>query len=323
MHDNEHADRNIPNRKDELLSIGKTYYFIILFYNKMSSDCEKIFLENNNVGRFNVAIGQKECGKSYLTSHFLYYNLKREKHKNYHLVIPNFRGDKSSNYSFLENYKNDKNCNIYIYSALNNELLEKVTKSYEKQYTFFLIDDGSGLLMSNKNEKFLSDLLQLCTCTRHNAGITIFFNMHSSKRILMPSLRQNIDNLFVFDTSYDLLDTIYKEWFKIKFRDFDAFLDMYENSVLNVENGCFYFNGKSKSFDLNVKNWDILKINLQKITNNDTKKNDKEDEKNDKEDEKNEKDTKKCTDNSKSSQKILDMIIKSGIKRKKISYSII
>ena len=120
--------------------------------------------------------------------------IKYGDHKIYgaiHFVCPVFEGEQNGSYNFLHNQKQ-----VLVYKHYSEAVSKAVDKSRQSKRTLFLIDDGTSELMQNNDKTFIL----LISTTRHYAGLTLWANVHSCKKILSPVCRQNLDFLFLYHT---------------------------------------------------------------------------------------------------------------------------
>ena len=193
----------------------------------METDNEIKFLDDNiKSGRFILAIGGKGGGKSHLLTSFLKYHLFHDTYKYIHFVCPCFHGEADDQYAFL---KDQKNVNIY--------------KHYEKRISVIVDID--------------SELLHLITTARHYKSCTLYFAVHSCKKILLPIVRQNIDHLFIYKIiNAGLLRDLYDEYFSMQFEKWQNFKDFY-NKATSEKYSCIHFSIHFEGIDSHVKHWDI------------------------------------------------------------------
>ena len=215
----------------------------------METDNEIKFLDDNiKSGRFILAIGGKGGGKSHLLTSFLKYHLFHDTYKYIHFVAPCFHGEADGQYDFLKDQKN-----VNIYKHYEKRISVIVDKDRQKGKTLYLIDDASSELISNID----SELLHLITTARHYKSCTLYFAVHSCKKILLPIVRQNIDHLFIYKIiNAGLLRDLYDEYFSMQFEKWQNFKDFY-NKATSEKYSCIHFSIHFEGIDSHVKHWDI------------------------------------------------------------------
>ena len=215
----------------------------------METDNEIKFLDDNiKSGRFILAIGGKGGGKSHLLTSFLKYHLFHDTYKYIHFVCPCFHGEADGQYDFLKDQKN-----VNIYKHYEKRISVIVDKDRQKGKTLYLIDDASSELISNID----SELLHLITTARHYKSCTLYFAVHSCKKILLPIVRQNIDHLFIYKIiNAGLLRDLYDEYFSMQFEKWQNFKDFY-NKATSEKYSCINFSIHFEGIDSHVKHWDI------------------------------------------------------------------
>ena len=216
---------------------------------------EKKFLDDiSKNGRFILSIGSKGSGKTYLMMAVLKYCLQNNIYEAIHFVCPSYEGEQNNSYDFIKNQKH-----IQIYQRYNEGVSKKVDISRRKKKTLFLLDDASGELLYNID----ATLIQLITTTRHFKGCTIYLACHSCKRILTSIIRQNVDSLFIYKIiNMKLLNDLYDEYFsqfKDKFKDFKSSYLIWTKEKYS----CIHFSLHDEGIDVNVKNWNILKNQIE------------------------------------------------------------
>ena len=215
----------------------------------METDNEIKFLDDNiKSGRFILAIGGKGGGKSHLLTSFLKYHLFHDTYKYIHFVAPCFHGEADGQYDFLKDQKN-----VNIYKHYEKRISVIVDKDRQKGKTLYLIDDASSELISNID----SELLHLITTARHYKSCTLYFAVHSCKKILLPIVRQNIDHLFIYKIiNAGLLRDLYDEYFSMQFEKWQNFKEFY-NKATSEKYSCIHFSIHFEGIDSHVKHWDI------------------------------------------------------------------
>jgi len=234
-------------------------------YDNLIQDHEKFFLDDTQTGRFIVAIGQKGGGKSYVMTSFLKHVLSTGYYKNVHFVCPCYSGEASNSYDFLRNQKH-----VQIYKNYSEAVSKRVDADRRKGPTLFLIDDGTSELINNVDSAFIN----LITTNRHFKKCTIYIAVHSSKKAMVPVVRNNIDHIFIYKiANVKLLEDLYYEFFSMLFENFKHFKHFYLEAT-REKNTCIHFSIHQDSLDLdiNVKNWNINKekdnIKLKPTQNN-------------------------------------------------------
>ena len=215
----------------------------------METDNEIKFLDDNiKSGRFILAIGGKGGGKSHLLTSFLKYHLFHDTYKYIHFVCPCFHGEADGQYDFLKDQKN-----VNIYKHYEKRISVIVDKDRQKGKTLMLLDDASSELISNID----TELLHLITTARHYKSCTLYFAVHSCKKILLPIVRQSIDHLFIYKIiNAGLLHDLYDEYFSMQFEKWQNFKDFY-NKATSEKYSCIHFSIHFEGIDSHVKHWDI------------------------------------------------------------------
>ena len=234
-------------------------------YDNFIQDHEKFFLDDTQKGRFIVAVGSKGQGKSYLMTSFLKHVLSLGYYKNVHFVCPCYSGEASNSYDFLKDQKH-----VLIYKTYSEAVSKRVDTDRKKSPTLFLIDDGTSELINNIDPSFIN----LITTNRHFKKCTIYIAVHSSKKAMIPVVRNNIDHIFIYKiANVKLLEDIYYEFFSMLFETFKHFKQFYLEST-QEKNSCIHFSihQEHADLDINVKNWNINKekdtIKLKPTQNN-------------------------------------------------------
>jgi len=224
------------------------YLYIMNNYDNFIQDHEKFFLDDTQKGRFIVAVGSKGQGKSYLMTSFLKHVLSLGYYKNVHFVCPCYNGEASNSYQFLKDQKH-----VLIYKSYSQSVSKRVDADRKKAPTLFLIDDGTSELINNIDPSFIN----LITTNRHFKKCTIYIAVHSSKKAMVPVVRNNIDHIFIYKiANVKLLEDIYYEFFSMLFEKFKSFKDFYVETT-KEKNSCIHFSIHQDGIDINVKNWMI------------------------------------------------------------------
>ena len=221
------------------------------------SDNEEAFIKDNaKMGRFILSLGKKNSGKSYLMMSYLKYALYHKIYGAIHFVCPVFEGEQNGSYNFLHNQKH-----VLVYKHYSEAVSKAVDKSRQTKRTLFLIDDGTSELMQNNDKSFIL----LISTTRHYAGLTLWANVHSCKKILSPVCRQNIDFLFLYHTpNIKLLNDIYDEYLSLLFDNFKEFKGFYLET-LKEEHSCILYSTHFSGLDINVKHWNINENQIENL----------------------------------------------------------
>ena len=219
---------------------------------ELTKDNEVEFIEDNEkAGRFILAIGSKGGGKSHLMTSFLKFHLLENTYEYIHFCCPCYGGEADDQYAFLKDQKQ-----VLIYKHYNPKISALVDKDRQKGKTLFLIDDASSELISNID----TGLLHLITTARHYKSCTLYFAVHSCKKILLPIVRQNIDHLFIYKIiNAGLLRDLYDEYLSMLFNKWQEFKDFYNNATAEKYT-CVHFSIHFKGLDVNVKEWEINRL---------------------------------------------------------------
>jgi len=211
---------------------------------------EKFLNDTTKTGRFILSLGSKGSGKSYFLLLYLRYCIYNNLFERYHLILPMFESEQNDSYGFL---KNQNHC--FIYDGYSPKVVQLVEKERLKYKTLFIIDDASAELVKNLNDQ---TFLKLITTTRHGKGCTVFACVHSSKRILAPAIRQQIDYLFLYKVSNKkLLYDIFEEYASMTYDKFNEFMRMYREAMETNYNAVL-FTIHSQYIDNSINTWDLL-----------------------------------------------------------------
>jgi len=243
-------------------------------YENLISHHEDLFLEDTKTGRFIVAFGGKSGGKSFTMTSYLKYVLSTEYYKYVHFVCPCYKGEASDSYAFLKNQKH-----VQIYKSYSESVSKRVDADRRKGTTLFLIDDGTSELINNIDPTFIS----LITTNRHFKKCTVYIAVHSSKRAMMPVVRNNIDHILLYRiANVKLLEDVYYEFFSMMFQSFKDFKQFYTNAT-SEKNTSLHFSLHMNGIDPYVRDWNINKqkqdIVLKATTNKHKTKKDEEEKK--------------------------------------------
>ena len=225
-------------------------------HNKMEDavlmDHEPDFLdEMRKEGVFNLAIGAKGSGKTYLMMCLLKYALMNDLFKYIVFVCPSWAGEADDQYAFLENQKH-----VLIYKHYSEKVSIKVDQLRQKGRTLFLIDDASGELLKRMD----NTLIQIITTTRHFKKCTVYIAVHSARKILAPIVRQNINNLFIYKIlNMKLLQDIYEEYLSTYFDRFSDFKRWYLYYI-KEKHACMHFGLNTHGLDGFVNSWRVVKL---------------------------------------------------------------
>lgn len=213
---------------------------------------ENQFIEDTFTnGRFILSIGSKGTGKSYLMTRYLKSALYLDVFQRIIFICPAYDGEQDNQYDFLKDQKR-----VEIFKDYNEKVAKYVDKARRKEKTLFLIDDGSGLLLQNFDTTFA----QLISTTRHFGGLTIYINVHSAKRILVPFIRVNIDYLLFYKTTNaNLIKDVYEEYLSLTFDSFQEFKTVYLKCV-SIKHNALLFTIHSPIIDANVIEWEFPKM---------------------------------------------------------------
>jgi hypothetical protein len=172
----------------------------------------------------------------------------------YHLILPNYGGERSNAYAFLNGRKN-----VFVYDKYHEVVTKKVLNTMHKKRTFFGIDDASSAFSTVPDETFR----QLATCNEHYKKCCVYICVHSSKRVLSPIIRQQITALFLYKISnMKLLKDIYDEYFAIGM-EWKDFYDTYQSNVLNNERNALMYSLEGHHELEGIKNWTIMSLEMK------------------------------------------------------------
>ena len=219
---------------------------------EITKDNEVEFIDDNiKAGRFILAIGSKGGGKSHLMTSFLKFHLLENTYEFIHFCCPCYGGEADEQYKFLKDQKQ-----VQIYKHYVPRISALVDKDRQKGKTLFLIDDASSELISNID----TGLLHLITTARHYKSCTLYFAVHSCKKILLPIVRQNIDHLFIYKIiNAGLLRDLYDEYLSMLFDKWTDFKEFYNNST-SEKYSCIHFSIHFQGLDVDVKDWEINRL---------------------------------------------------------------
>ena len=220
--------------------------------NSIEKDNEVQFIEDNEkAGRFILAIGSKGGGKSHLMTSFLKFHLLENTYEYIHFCCPCYGGEADDQYAFLKDQKQ-----VLIYKHYNAKISTLVDKDRQKGKTLFLIDDGSSELISNID----TGLIHLITTARHYKSCTLYFALHSSRKVMLPIVRQSVDHMFIYKIiNAGLLRDLYDEYFSMLFNKWQEFKDFYNNAIAE-KYSCIHFSIHFKGLDIGVKDWEINRL---------------------------------------------------------------
>jgi hypothetical protein len=213
---------------------------------------ERTFLNDTcKNGRFVLSVGMKESGKTFCMMAYLKYVLYYNVYKSIHCVLPQFGKEQNDSYDFLKTQKH-----VLIYKHYNESISKLVDKDREKGRTLFIIDDATGELVKNIDQK----LIDLITTTRHAEGLTVWICVHALAKVLDTIMRFNIEYLFLYKVgSAVLLKAIYDEYFSLIFlrlRDFKR----YHRQSTRIQYNCLSFNALKSVVDNTVKDWQFVQF---------------------------------------------------------------
>jgi len=232
---------------------------------------EEAFIKDNvKRGRCSIFLGMPETGKTFLALKWLVYSLQHNIYNEYHLVLPMFEHEENKSYDFLLPHK-DK---VFIYKKYSEIVALKVDKLREKKKIMFMIDDATHGLMN----KIDSTLVGLCTTSRHsrNGGLTVFLVVHCAKKVIPPTIRQNLKYLFIYriDSAELLQKTVYDDFVSLQYKknekdfidflkDYSAVVDKNRYGVMliarNVDVDLAEQSG-SCYLDFNVNKWELFNL---------------------------------------------------------------
>ncbi len=223
---------------------------------------ESKFLEDNaKNGRSIMSLGIPESGKTFVALKYIKHSLQTNRYDEYHCVIPQFDTEQNNSYAFMKNYKEK----IFIYNQYHAVLSERMDNLRKKKKIMFFIDDATAELLNNVDTTFI----KLWTTTRHssNIGLTMWIVLHSAKKAVPPSIRQNLKYLFIYriESAELLEDTIFKEFLSLQYtkndKKFIDFVKDYSQVMDNNEYGCVLV-ARKMGIDFEVNSWNLLKFEL-------------------------------------------------------------
>ena len=219
---------------------------------------ENYFLEDL-AKAFIISIGAKRQGKTYLMVRALAYAIDNNMFEEYHLVFPQFSGERSGAYDFLKGRKN-----VFIYDKYHEVLTQKILKVFKEKHVFFGIDDASGEFMNNLDTAFC----KLATCNEHQKKCTIWLCVHSAKKILSPLIRQQASFIFMYRISnMKLIQDMYEEFFSTEFGHFKEFYEIYNQNVRqydevdekgNKKRNAIVYSLEGKHDFEGITNWELI-----------------------------------------------------------------
>ena len=214
------------------------------------TDLENEFINDlQENGRFILSVGCKGAGKSYVMMSFLKFALYHEMFEFYHFVCPVYDGEQSGSYDFLKTQKH-----VQIYKSYSEKVSKEVDKSRKKGKTLFLIDDGTGQLINNFDQTFLT----IISTTRHFHGCCVWACVHAMKAVLKPCIRYNVDFLLMYQcSSQGLIEDLFEIFLSRKLKKFAVFDQLFDQ-VMAEKNSCILYDGKSQQIDCNVKYWGFV-----------------------------------------------------------------
>lgn len=224
---------------------------------------EKDFISNLKKGRIILSLGTKGSGKTFLLLQYLKFALANNIYQQYVLILPAFSVEKNDSYAFLRAHLKS-NKNLFIFEGYDPVISEQFIARQKKNKldTLFVIDDASGEQMFNIDP----DLKELITIARHILGDGAFWLLaHSSKKILSPFLRSNIDIIILSNlTSAKLLNDIYEEMLSLIMQHKD-FIQIFKDDVKAIEYGAIYINLRAGKIDSKVKQWKLVSTDRKNI----------------------------------------------------------
>ena len=212
--------------------------------------------------RISVCVGAKGGGKTFLLLQYVKFSLMSNRFASYHIVLPSFTDEESGQYDWLT-----KHSNINIYTAYSPIVTERVKRDAAKNSkagdkTFFALDDAThnGVDLNGDHE-----FLEMITTSRHRK-IQIFLIFHSLRSVIVPTIRANIDYLFIFRISNNrLLNAVYEEYFSM-FKEFNGkpreFASFYIDQIYEREHGCLFLDTVRHQYSPNVPDWQVMSLEM-------------------------------------------------------------
>ena len=214
---------------------------------------EDNFLKELGNGVFVCAIGAKRSGKTYMLTKYLMYAIKNNMFEEYHLVLPQFKGNERSHaYDFLKTCKN-----VFVYNKYHEIIAKKILKLMYKKHIMFAVDDATGQFYNNIDPT----LIELATCNEHQKACTIYICVHSAKKCLCPMIRQQCNFLILYRLSNrKLLYDIWEEFFSMDYYDFKEFYMLYREHVIENDDKNAIIYSLNRNNEMNgITDWNLLK----------------------------------------------------------------
>ena len=220
-------------------------------------------IENNNIDheseflqdlidtdRFVVIVGQQNSGKSYFIVSYINMAIKYKLYDEIHFVAPTIHVERHGSYDFMKSNKI-----FHLYSSFNDEIIDKLKDNNRRQ--LLICDDATSYLIENR---YNSRLVELVTCVRHYRT-TLFCLIHSLSYVLFPTLRANINHLFIGNFMDDsLVEKVWRNFLSRKIRKYEDFSVPYDESQQIKQNLIYFSCNAYDGVDYNVKKWELLQF---------------------------------------------------------------
>jgi hypothetical protein len=221
----------------------------------METDLEMQWLEPDQ-SYFGVLCGVKGSSKTYTILRMLQYSILTNRYNTIHFISPSYKIDNDQEqYAFLKNIGNFKT-KVIMYNKYSGLIIDHILKTTDKTKgrTLVVIDDSTS-----SGPEISSDPLfvHFVTTSRHLA-IRLLLIVHTIKRILVPSIRGQIDELLVYRIiNKTILESIWEEYLSIlpQFIKFANFLQFYYDKILSVKYNGMYIDTRSTRYDANILDW--------------------------------------------------------------------
>lgn len=199
--------------------------------------------------RLIVICGDQGSGKSYMVVSFINFAIAHNMYDEIHFISPTLHVERHQSYDFMK-----KNKIFHLYTNFDDTIIEKM-KNVDKR-KLLICDDATAYLIENR---FSPRLVELVTCVRHYRT-TMFVLIHSLSYVLLPTIRNNINHMFIGNFMNDaVIKQVWQSFLSRKIRKYEDFYMPYDDSQ-NIKQNLIYFSCKDfNGVDFNVKEWEILK----------------------------------------------------------------
>ena len=207
------------------------------------------FLEDSTKS-FIISLGMKRQGKTFLLLKYLQWALLNGKYEEYHLILPQFGHERDGAYQFLVDMKN-----VFIYDKYHQVVCDKMLTKMQSKHIFFCIDDATGELLQN----FDTSMTKLLTCNEHGKSACIWICIHSAKRVLPPLARQMLNYFFLYKVNnVGLLKGLWEEYFSLLYRNFESFLQVYQEAMAKKDKNAIMFALSDKHDLEGISDWMLI-----------------------------------------------------------------